>query len=123
MKHLALLFALSVTAAQAETILMTCGEVSFRYSDGLLGLGTPTYEQREDAKWVPFCEPYEKPNARAICRPGDKGMVAEYQDVNPNGDWRTVGTRTIDFELLQYLYMIPRTLESETISCKRLNRG
>ena len=118
MKYPALLLALSVTSAQAETILMTCGDESFRYSDGFLSLGTPTYERRKGAKWVPFCEPFEKPNARAICRPGEKGMVAEYLVLTPKGEWEGDTTQTIDFEVLMY-----KNTSINTLTCKRLNRG
>ena len=123
MKYLALLFALFVTAAQAETILMICAyrsdTVLFRYSDGFLGLGTPTYEQRKDGDWVPFCEPYEESNARAICRPGEKGMFANYQDSMPNGEWKTYQTQTIDFELPTYVVYSPATVGKVTFFCER----
>jgi hypothetical protein len=132
MKYLVLLFALFATAAKAETILMTCGEYTYRYSDGFLGLGTPKYEIRDESKseWSPFCTPFHGANRldpnyvdTVICSPGDKGINRDRQSNHKEPEtvelplkdsyWSSV---TLDF-----LVLTRWDLKSGKQQCSRLN--
>lgn len=134
MKRLVLLLALLSSAAQAETILMTCGTDSFRYSDGFLGLGTPKYEVRDvaESEWYPFCTPFQgtRPNSpdyvtTVTCTPRDKGITRHFESnhkapetVEPPFRKSYSSLVTLDFFLLTRW-----DADSGRQQCSRLNRG
>ena len=111
-----LLSALMLTSSRSVAEQPIFGEMP-RWAGGW-GVQT-RHEVRRDGDWVPFCEPYEESHARAICRPGEKGMFANYQDSMPNGEWKTYQTETIDFELRTYVAYSPATVGKVTFFCKR----
>lgn len=123
MKYLALLFALFVTAAQAETILMQCTEKyggisTFRYSDGLFGWGTPKYEKRgRGGTWHPFCTPKVSSDSPAWlgkieCVVGDKGIERKLYGKDGKFD----SAENLDFLALSFT-----NRSYEKYPCKRLN--
>jgi hypothetical protein len=122
MKRLVLLLALLSSAAQAETILMTCGPFTFRYSDGFLGLSTPTYERRSGVQWVNICVPQDRKDVRVVCTTGTKGLIGEIFEPQPNGTFTLSSTSVYDFEILEHQYNATG-VSPITYRCKRLTRG
>ena len=133
MKRLVLLLALLSSCVHAETILMTCelsnGATTYRYHEGLFGLGETRVEVREAGSWQPFCVPSErfKPwddNVRArervLCVLGDKSMSRNVEWAIGAQPGAVTSSVTVDFFMLQYQ---SRGLKPDTIDCSRLNRG
>lgn len=126
MKRLVLLLALLSSAAQAETIVMTCkgpfeSDEIFRFKSGFWGLTKAKYEEKKSGRWIPFCTPSKHEDTEFRCEEGERAITSHFLAPGKYGTVTFVLSKLIDFELKQYQVYLQEENNLQKFSCRTVD--